>query len=95
MTGWEVQEMWERDTAALWERLNEPDPAEKQMGEAAKELRLADIELSISEDLVAAAAEAVKGFPMEDVLLSFYDQLEELRFGLKMLGEKYERGERE
>ena len=95
MTGWEVQEMWEADTNAEWERLNEPDPFEKQMETAAKSIRSATECLDKATSLLLDAVSDLYETPMEDRIASFYDQLRELRMDLNRIAERYERGERE
>ena len=95
MTGWQVQAMWEADAAAEWERINEPDPAEKQMKEAAGSLTkgLEDIDKGL--DWLADAVSKLDETPMADKVQSFLDSLENLANELEFLKNHYERGERE
>ena len=95
MTGWEVQAMWEADTAALWERLNAPDPYEKQMRNAALDMRLAIEMINKAENYLMDAVGDVEGTPMEDKINSFLNDLEDLHSDISIQEEKYERGERE
>lgn len=95
MTGWEVQAMWEADTAALWERLNAPDPYEREMHDAALDMRLAIEMLNKAEDYLADAVADLSGTPMEDRIQSFLNDLEDLHSDINYQKNKYERGERE
>ena len=95
MNGWQVQAMWEADAAAEWERLNAPDPCEKQMKSAAVDITEASHFVDIAEDRLGEATAELYGTPMEAVVESWLDQLENIRFELKSLAEKYGRGERE
>ena len=95
MTGWQVQEMWEQDTAALWERLNAPDPAEKQMKAAAVDMQMANNLIDQAENNLVSAIAELSDTPMEDKVNSLLDALMDLRIEIRLLAEKYERGERE
>lgn len=95
MTGWQVQEMWERDTAALWERLNAPDPAEKYMQAAAVDMRQATSLIDKAENYLVGAIGKLSDTPMEDKVNSLLNSLMDLRIDIRQLAEKYERGERE
>lgn len=95
MTGWEVQAMWEADTAALWERLNAPDPYEKEMHDAALNMRLAIEMINKAEDYLADAVTDLSGTPMEDRIQSFLNDMEDLHSDINYQRYKYERGERE
>lgn len=94
MTGWEVQAMKEAEDARIWEELNAPDPYEKQMHEAAREMLHAVEQISKAEDFLVEAAEKVSGEPMEDRILSLLESLEDLECCIKFQQEKYERGDR-
>ena len=95
MTGWEVQEMWERDTAALWERLNAPDPAEKYLEEASKSLKVAVQEADKAADSIAEAAAVLSGWPMQYKLDDLVEAVENIRIEVNRLAEMYGRGVRE
>lgn len=90
----DVDAMWEADAAAEWERINAPDPAEKQMQTAAELIHQAEKLIDNAEDKIAEAMAELYELPMEAVVGSFFDQLSDLRCDLKALAEKYERGER-
>lgn len=87
--------MVEQAAAQEWERITAPDPYEKQMKDAALEMRLTDEMLDKATDYLADAVEALKDTPMEDRVASFLNTLEDLRIDLGMLEKKYERGRRE
>ena len=95
MNGWQVQAMKEAEDARIWEDLNAPDPAEKQMKEAAGSLTkgLEDIDKGL--DWIADAVATLDETPMADKVQSFLDSLENLANELKFLKNHYERGERE
>lgn len=95
MNGWQVQAMWEADAAAEWERINEPDPAEKEMKEAAGNLGQAFEAIQTGLDYLTDAVITLDGYPMADKVQSFLDDIESLAHGLMGLAEHYERGERE
>ena len=95
MTGWEVQALKEAEDARIWEELNAPDPYEKQMRDAALEMRLAIEQISKAEDYLADAISSVSETPMEDKVASLLDSLEDLEYSIKVLQEKYGKGERE
>ena len=95
MTGWQVQAMWEADAAAEWERKNAPDPAERQMKEAADSLEVALDKINDGLDWVADAVSKLDKLPMADTVLSFLDDFEKLVNQLEELKDHYERGERE
>lgn len=94
MKGWQVQAMWEAESARIWEEMNKPDPCEGKMLEAAASLQVAIKHLDKAADWLADAASELMGTPMEDVVSSYTMQLENFLCDLKKLHEKYGRGER-
>ena len=95
MTGWEVQALKEAEDARIWEELNAPDPYEKQMRDAAIEMRQAYDQINKAEDFLMEAVAAVSETPMEDKVYSLLEALEDLNCDIKMLQEKYRTGGRE
>ena len=95
MTGWEVQALKEAEDARIWEELNAPDPYEKQMRDAALEMRLAIEQIRKAEDYLADAIASVSETPMEYRVAPLLDSLEDLEYSIKVLQEKYGKGERE
>ena len=95
MTGWEVQALKEAEDARIWEELNVPDPYEKQMRDAALEMRLAIEQISKAEDYLMDAVADVSETPMEKKIAALLDLLEDLEYSIKVLQEKYGKGERE
>ena len=91
----DVDAMWESDAAAEWERLNEPDPYEKQLRDAALDLSLAIEPISKAEDYLMDAVADVSETPMEAKVVALLDSLEDLEYSIKALQEKYGKGERE
>ena len=95
MTGWEVQEMWEADAAAEWERLNAPDPAELEMEQAAVEMKKGADLIDKAENALVDAVSRLDGYPMADRVESLLNDLMDLRVDIESLADKYERGLRE
>lgn len=95
MNNWQLDIIRDGISSAAWDEINAPDPAEKAMKAAAAEMKKAvDLLNKAAVSLVAAARE-VNGFPMEDRILSFPDQIDDLRIDLAALVKKYESGERD
>ena len=94
MTGNEVQELVEMERNAVWEEINKADPAKKEMENAAKEIMLALDSIDVACYRLIDAQGEVLGYPMEDMIGSFYEDLITVSRSLKELAEKYERGER-
>ena len=95
MTGWEVQALKEAEDARIWEEINAPDPAEKQMESAAVAIKEAANFLDIATDRLCEAQADLYDTPMESVVEDFVNRIEDIRFELKELASKYERGRRE
>lgn len=95
MNGWQVQVMWEADTGAAWEALNAPDPAERQMKEAADSLDIALDNIDSGLDWISDAVSKLDELPMANKVQSFLDDFEKLVKDLEVLKDHYERGERE
>lgn len=91
----DVDTMWETDAAAEWERLNAPDPAEREMKEAAESLQAALEKIDSGLDYIAEAVAALGELPMSNKVQSFLDDFEKLANGLEDLKDCYERGKRE
>ena len=95
MTGWEVQALKEAEDARIWEELNAPDPYEKQMRDAALEMKQAIDQIDKAENFLVDAIAALDETPMEDKVNSLLEALEDLNCDINMLQEKYGKGERE
>ena len=91
----DVDSLVEADRAREWERLNEPDPFEKQMNSASKEILEASSFISIAEDRLTDAYYELEGSPMQKTVADWLEKVSDLRCDLKSLSEKYGRGERE
>ena len=91
----DVDAMWQADAMAEWERLNEPDPFEKEMIKAAIYLKNAIENLDKAVDKIIEAQSELEGSPMEDVVGSYVIDMENLISNLKSLENNYERGQRE
>ena len=95
MTGWQVQAMWEADAAAAWEALNAPDPAEREMKDAADSLDVALDKIDDGLDWISDAVSKLGDYPMADKVQSFLNDFQDLVNKLETLKDHYERGERE
>jgi hypothetical protein len=95
VTGLEVQALKEAEDARIWEELNAPDPYEKQMRDAALEMKQAIDQIDKAENFLVDAIAALNETPMEDRVASLLDALEDLHCDIKYLQEKYGKGERE
>lgn len=95
MNGWQVQAIWEADAAAAWEALNAPDPAERQMKEAAVEIEKGLKKINDGLDALADAMISLADTPMQYKVESCMEGIESLVSELGILKEHYERGERE
>ena len=91
----DVDAMWEADAAAEWERINAPDKYHNQMVGAAASLDIAVDKLDKAMDFIADALSEVDGTPMELTVRDLYDKLDDLKYTVSCLKDKYERGERE
>ena len=94
MNGWQADLMAATAAAEEWERLNEPDELEEKLKEAARELERVNSELIYAEDKIYQAAQALSGTPMETRILSYFDQMTEIRKDIGKLKDRFERGER-
>ena len=91
----DVDTMWAADTAAEWERINEPDPYENQMKMAARSLDKALDELNDVIGWVQTAEADLQDSPMADKVGSLAQDLDNIYGELRNLKDHYERGERE
>lgn len=95
MNGWQVQAMKEAEDARIWEELNEPDPAERQMKVAAVEIEKGLKKINDGLDALADAMISLADTPMQYKVGSYMEGIESLVSELGVLKEHYERGERE
>ena len=91
----DVDAMWEEEAAAEWERLNAPDPYEKQMISAACSLDIAHDHLNKALDYISDALAELDETPMEKGIRELLDQLDDLNCSVVKIKGHYERGERE
>ena len=95
MTGWEIQELKETEDARIWEELNAPDPCEKQLETASVSLKEASRTIGRAGILLADAMAELFDTPMEYRIGSLLDALEDIESEIRVLAEKYGKGERE
>ena len=95
MMGQEVSDMWFADAARRLEELNEPDPYEDALMQAAKSLEIVLIHLGKAQDALDEAwSEFDEDTPMSDRILSLYDDLEAIKDDIRNMKTKWERGHR-
>lgn len=95
MNEWQVQEMFERETADLWERLNAPDPDSERLQNAAQRIKCGLDSIDNGLDWLADAIQVLDGTPMADKVQSFLDSFENLVNDLEELNDKFERGRKD
>ena len=91
----DVDAMWAADAAAEWERINEPDPMEKELNEAGDCISKATCYLDDGADCLGEAIGILGETPMADKIQSFLSDLENMVNELEKIAERYQRGERE
>ena len=89
----DVDAMWEADTAAAWEELNEPDPMDDLLTEATENIGKGLDSIDDGLDWIATAVSVLGESPMAYRVQSFQDDLEKLANELEHLRDRYERGE--
>lgn len=90
-----MQSLKEAEDARVWEEINAPDHYEKQMKDAALEMRLAIEQISKAEDYLMDAVADVSETPMEKKVAALLEAMEELECDISILQEKYGKGVRE
>ena len=95
MTDWQLQEMWENDAAAEWERITAPDPFAKQMKNASVGMKDSAKLIDTAEDRLMMAIRYLRNTPMADRVISILDGIMDLHSDLEFMASKFERGERE
>lgn len=95
MAAWQVQEMYEAESARIWEDLNAPDPYEKLLIRAGKRLKTAISKLELAISDVMDASSELQDIPEGDKVESYVTSLEEIECDLKKLKDLYLRGVRE
>ena len=102
MTAWQselmrqdVDAIWEAEAAEQWERLNAHDPREKELKEAALDMRLAMREISDGEDYLYDAVAKLSGTPMADKVQSLVEEVLDLHGQIENLAMVYGKGRRE
>ena len=95
MTLFEAQEMYEAESARIWEDLNAPDPNERELIEASRYLKTAISHLDRGINFVMDAASELPDTPMNDKLESYIQDLECIMCDLKEMQKNYSRGVRE
>ena len=93
----DVDSMWGADAAAEWERINapDPDPYENILKAAAKDMIPAINQLRKAIEELLGATAYLYETPMLAKVDSYIESLEDIEIDLKMMKERWERGERE
>lgn len=95
MNAWQIEEMIATDAAAAWERLNAPDPCEKQLKSAAVSLKEAAEFLNVCTDRLVDAGCELDETPMRAKVDSLCETLEDFRCEIQELARLYGKGVRE
>ena len=95
MKDWQLEVMADQAATEAWNRQNAPDPAEASLKKAAERMCEALRFMNLCTDRMNEAAAILKETPMEDVVISFVDQLDDIGSFIRGIKQKYERGERE
>lgn len=91
---WQLDLMYENESDRLWEKLNAPDPYEKEMKEAAIDIWDAADKLDSAEEELSAAFADLYDTPLRDSISDYMEKISDIRYELYDLAKKYERGER-
>ena len=91
----EIDFLVESERSRVWEELNAPDPFAEYMKVASKYVLVSASHISVAEDQLANAYHLLEGSPMQKAIGAYIEKLSDMRFELKSLAEKYERGIRE
>ena len=94
MNDWQVQAMWEADAAMKWEQMNQPDPLETNMVDAARSMDKAMDLFRKVIDLMYDAEVILKDSPMADRVGSYVGDMEEMRDQIRYLTGLFKRGKR-
>lgn len=89
----DVDAMWEADTAAAWEELNEADPLEDLRTEAVECISKGLDSIDDGLDWIATAVSVLGDTPLAYRVQSFQDDLEKLANELELFRDRCERGE--
>ena len=95
LAGWQVEEMEADAALRQWEELNEEDQYEPEMIEASKEMEIALTYLDKTIDSLMDVEAYLDGTPMQSVIGSYLDQVEDVVNDLKDMKEKWARGVRD
>ena len=95
MTGSEVDALVEAAAARQWEDLNEADPYESLLMEAADAMKLSSGMIGEAENYLMDAVSTLFETPMKDRVSELLEALQDLDYSISVLQEKYGRGERE
>jgi hypothetical protein len=95
MTQWQTEIMEENARNTAWEDLNAPDPCEKELKEAARELRLSMEALNSAENYLYDAVSELAETPMADMVQSVVEEMMGLHRVIKQLADLYGKGCRE
>ena len=92
LAGWQVEEMEADATLQQWEDLNESDQYEPELIEASKELEISLNHLDETIDNLMDVEAYLDGTPMQHMIGSYLDQVEDVVNALKDMKEKWARG---
>ena len=89
----DVDAMWEADAAAEWERLNEPDPDEDKLKDAADDFVTAYEHMCEAVQALYDAYKTVEGTIAEDKVASMMNDVEDLATEVSIMKNHLKEGE--
>lgn len=95
IAGWQIDEMWEAEAASIWEQINEPDPLEAVMQQAAVSLADAVKHLDKAADYIADAEATLQETPLQYRVESYLETVQGLISRLETMRQNYSNGVRD
>ena len=92
MTLWETQEMEENARLNQWEEMNDTEEIETQYQNTTVDMQMAIDDLERAVEWLETSADGVTGFPAENKILSYVNDLNDLLGGLRILKENLQHG---
>lgn len=89
----EVQEMWEVESARIWENICAPHPDAGKLEKVSTSLARAVSKIGEAEDVLALVVKEISGTTGEDRITSLLNDLEDLNVQINEMRKKFKRGE--
>ena len=91
-TAADIDQMYEAESARIWEELNAPDPNESKYRAAAGSLKKAAEALNAVLDNLAQGVEDAAGLPLSDKIAFYLNDFEDRQCDIKQIMERALRG---